>query len=251
MSAGKAGRIRHFRFDWKLSLLTALLLPLLLYLGFWQLQRGNEKEMLQNTYAARQQQAAVPLATLDPTQDLQYRQVQISGHYDNDHVFLLDNRSYQGQSGYEVIVPLITEENGTVLVNRGWIAAGQSRQTLPVIAPVEGNLGVQGSVYQNIGTQVVLGSELESDGWPKVMETLEPLHMAELAGATDKGKVFPYSVRVADYAPGALLRFWPVISMSPERHRGYAAQWFLMALALVALYFFYSTKVDSNSGNEP
>jgi surfeit locus 1 family protein len=247
--------MHHYRFDWKLTLLTGLLLPLLLCLGFWQLQRGNEKAALQNSYAARQQEAAVPLSTLDPAQDLQYRQVLINGHYDNEHVFLLDNRSYQGQSGYEVIVPLVTDDNGMVLVNRGWIAAGQSRQILPAITPVEGNLTVQGSVYQNVGTQVVLGSELETAGWPKVMETLEPVRMAALAGATDKTRVFPYSVRVAENAPGALLRFWPVISMSPERHRGYAAQWFLMALALAALYFFYSTRIeskaDSQSGHEP
>ena len=36
-------RLRTFRFDWKLTLLTTLLLPLLLSLGFWQLDRLDQR----------------------------------------------------------------------------------------------------------------------------------------------------------------------------------------------------------------
>ncbi len=250
MSAGFTGRIRNFRFDWKLSLLTALLMPLMLSLGFWQLRRGDEKVALQNTYDARQHETPVPLDSLDPAQDLQYRQVQFSGHYDNSHVFLLDNRTNAGQPGYEVIVPVLADAGRIVLVNRGWIAQGPSRQSLPTIAAVEGEVSVQGSIYQNVGKQVVLGADIEAAGWPKVVETLDPVRMAELAGIADQRQVFPYSVRLAELAPGVLTRFWPVISMTPERHRGYAMQWFMMALALAALYLFYSTKPEIKPDNE-
>jgi surfeit locus 1 family protein len=250
MSAGITGRVNNFRFDWKLSLLTALLMPLLLSLGFWQLRRAAEKEALQHVYETRQQEAAVPLASLDPAADLQYRQVKFSGHYDNSHVFLLDNRIYQGKPGYEVIVPLLTDENTLVLVNRGWIAPGSSRQSLPTVAAVDGAVAVQGSVYQNIGKQVVLGADIETAGWPKVVQTLDPLRMAELAGTTDASRVFPHSVRVDENASGALVRYWPVMSTSPERHFGYAVQWFAMALALAGLYFFYSTKPEILSDSE-
>jgi len=251
MSAGFFGRVCNFRFDWKLSLLTGLLLPPLLGLGFWQLRRGDEKAALQKVYEARQLEAAVPLSSLDPAQDLQFRQVKFSGHFDNNHVFLLDNRIYQGQPGYEVIVPLETPEHTIVLVNRGWIAPGATRQSLPVVVAVDGELPMQGSIYQTVGKQVVLGTDLEAAGWPKVMETLDPARMATLAGLADTTRVFPYSVRVAEHAPGALVRFWPVISMTPERHLGYAVQWFALALALALLYFFYSTKSEHPTGDEP
>jgi len=250
MSAGKTSKVRHFRFDWKLTVLTALLMPLVLSLGFWQLRRGNEKEALQSVYDARQQEPAVPLASLDPAEDLQYRQVKFNGHYDNSHVFLLDNRIYQGQPGYEVIVPVVTDNNIVVLVNRGWIAPGSSRQDLPAVPAVDGDFTVQGSIYQSVGKQMVLGPDLEAAGWPKVVQTLDPVRMASLAGTSDASKVFPHSVRVAENAPGALVRFWPVVSMSPERHLGYAVQWFAMALALAALYLFYSIKSETQSDNE-
>jgi surfeit locus 1 family protein len=235
-------RIRRYHFDWKLTLLTALLLPLMISLGFWQLRREDEKLALQTAYDARQREAPVALSTLDITQDQQYRQVSLRGRYDNAHNFLLDNRIYQGQVGYEVIVPFETADGTVVLVNRGWMAQGRTRQELPAIPAVEEEVSIDGSVYQPVGASLVLGDALESEGWPKVIQTLAPLRLAELSGTGDASKVFPYTVRLAAAAPGVLTRYWPVISTTPEKHRGYAVQWFAMATALAGLYFYYSTK---------
>lgn len=238
-------RIRRFRFDWKLTLLTALLLPLLISLGFWQLRREDEKLALQAAYDARMREIPVALGALDITQDQQYRQVSLQGRYDNAHSFLLDNRIYQGQVGYEVVVPFATADKLTVFVNRGWIAQGRTRQDLPVIPAIEDEVTIEGSVYQPVGESLVLGDALESEGWPKVIQTLEPARLAELSGISDEHQVFPYTVRLAASAPGVLTRYWPVITTTPEKHRGYAVQWFAMATALAGLYFYYSTKDDS------
>ena len=236
-------RLRRYRFDWKLSLLTALLLPLMVSLGFWQLRREAEKLALQDTYSSRQHETPVALRTLDLAQDQQYRQVTVEGQFDESHVFLLDNRVYQGQVGYEVIEPLVSNDGAVVLINRGWLAQGLSRENLPTVEPVPGSVTITGSVYQPVGETLVLGSDVETSGWPKVIQTLEPARLAELAGYSTE-MVFPFSVRVAEGAPGALVRYWPVISTKPEMHRGYAVQWFLMSTALIMLYLFYSTKTE-------
>jgi surfeit locus 1 family protein len=233
-------RLRQYRFDWKLTLLTALLLPLMLSLGSWQLQRAQEKLELQGQYAARQNEAPVALEQLSVDGDLQYRQAELTGRYDNAHNFLLDNRIHQGQAGYDVITPLITEAGTVVLINRGWLPQGATRAQLPPIAAIEGRVTVSGSVYVPVGTQLVLG-EVAAEGWPRVIQTLDPLPMAAAAGYAG-ANVFPHSVRVADGAPGVLVRDWPVISMTPERHQGYAVQWFAMAAMLLGLYLYYSTR---------
>ena len=243
-------RLKQYRFDWKLTLLYVLLLPLLLRLGFWQLSREQEKLDLLAVYDSRQQQAPVDLQTLDPTQDLQYRQVEFSGQADNDHVFLLDNRIVGGQVGYEVLQAVRTADGLGVFVNRGWMAQGATRADLPMVPPLPGTLEVAGSVYVPVGEQVVLDDELMAPGWPKVIQVLEPERMWQVAGL--QGMVFPYTVRVAQGMPGALTRNWPVINLSPEMHRGYAVQWFAMALMLTLLYLVYSTRAepsarDSNS----
>src|SRR5690606_1570746 len=59
-------RLQRFRFDWKLTLLTALLFLVLTSLGFWQLRREEEKLQLQSLYESRQAEPAVELALLEP-----------------------------------------------------------------------------------------------------------------------------------------------------------------------------------------
>lgn len=238
-------RLRQFRFDWKLSLLTVLLLPLLLVLGFWQLAREQEKLQIQQQYEARQKQQPVALQTLDPAADLQYRQVELQGRYDNTKVFLLDNRIHQGRAGYEAVVPLASDDGTVVFVNRGWLPAGATRAELPALAAVEGSVSIRGSVYVPVGETFVLGSELAATGWPRVVQTLDLPMFYALARYGAQNRLFPYSVRVDAGAPGALVRDWPVISTTPEKHRAYAVQWFAMAAMLLGLYLWHSTRSES------
>jgi cytochrome oxidase assembly protein ShyY1 len=237
-------RLQHYRFDWKLTLLYLLLLPVLVRLGFWQLSKEVEKRELLAVYDSRQQEAPVPLAALDAAaDDLQYRQVSFTGYPDNAHVFLLDNRTYKGRVGYEVLQAVRTDAGAVVFINRGWAAQGATRADLPVIAPLPEVLELRGSVYVPVGEQAVLGAALMDSGWPKVIEVLAPARMHTVAALA--GRRVPYTVRVAEGVNGALVRYWPVVNLSPETHRGYAVQWFAMALALTLLYLYYSTRQEN------
>jgi len=235
-------KLGHKRFDWKLTLLVLVLCPVLVSLGFWQLQREQEKIDLLNLYTERQQQAPVDIALLDPLDDLSYRQVTIAGSFDNTHVFLLDNKTYQGQPGYEVIVPLHTTAGTVAFINRGWIPQGQYRDQLPAIASVFGEVSLTGSVYVAVGKQLVLGTELAAQGWPKVIQTLEPAALFTLAGKDARLTLFPFSIRLAQTSPHVFMRNWPAITTSPEKHRGYAVQWFAMAVTLLGLFLYYSLR---------
>lgn len=237
-------RLQQFRFDWTLTLLTAVLLPLLVSLGFWQLRREQEKLALQDAYASRQMEAPVALIMLNPAADLQYRQVELRGNFDNAHTFLLDNRIHQGRAGYEVITPLTTDGNQKVFINRGWIAQGPSRTELPTIAVLEEQHMLRGSIHVPLGDPFVLGEAAATEGWPQVIQTLDLMRMAQAAGYAG-ASLFPYTIRLADGAPGVLVRDWPVVSTSPEKHRGYAVQWFAMATMLLGLYLYYSTRPES------
>ena len=50
------------------------------------------------------------------------------------HQFLLDNRSYRGQPGYEVLTPLVRAGATALLVDRGWVPFTGSRRSLPEVA---------------------------------------------------------------------------------------------------------------------
>lgn len=236
-------RLANYTFDWKLSVFTLLLFPIMVNLGFWQLDREQEKIELQKIYNVRQAAPAEELDLLDWQGDLQYISVAMNGEFDNEHSFLLDNKINAGRVGFEIITPFITETGSLVFVNRGWLPQGKYRADFPFIEAVDGKVNVTASVYVPLGKQVVLGEDEKAASWPRLIQSLEPERLNELLGESVE-KLFPYSVRLLENQHGVLTRNWQVISTKPEKHRGYAVQWFIMAGVLLMLYLYASTKIE-------
>lgn len=230
-----------YRFDWKLTLLVLLLLPVLLRLGFWQLAREVEKRELQALYEQRLGGEPVSIDSLDPQADLQYQPVSLQGSFDNERYFLLDNRIHRGRVGFEAIVPFVTGKGQLVFVNRGWLPSTGDRDRLPLVEPVSGVLSLEGTVHVPLGDALILGESRPGAGWPKLLQEADSAAaLAALWDADATLQVFPWTVRLAASSPAVLERNWTVVNTGPEKHRAYAVQWFAMALALVLLYLYYS-----------
>lgn len=226
-----------FRFNWKLTLFTGLLLPLLITLGVWQLDREQQKVDLQQRYELRLQQAPLGLDRVDwRDNDLAWLRVEASGYFESRKQFLLDNKIYDSRVGYEVITPFYTDY-GTLLVNRGWVEQGPSRQILPAIPTPEGRKEISGYIYAPDGELMLLAEDnLDHSNWPKVVQRIDIEKMSEAMGET----LLPYSARLEQGVAGLLQYNWQAINTRPETHRGYAIQWFIMALVLVILYLTFS-----------
>lgn len=236
-----SGQRLAFEFDpeWRITLFALVMVPAMIGLGLWQLARADEKALLEARFEARQAQPPTALFTLweASPEELGYRPVEFSGEFRPAEYFLLDNRMRDGQFGYEVLGILeLDPGRGTVLVNRGWIAGDPARRTLPAVPDVPGRVTVTGQVYVPPGRPYTVGQAPPADGWPRVEPALDMARLGPQAGALTGQRVFPYSVRLNQDAPGALAIAWPVVNMSPERHRAYAVQWFAMAAALAILY---------------
>src|SRR5271170_7787225 len=113
-----------------LGLLSLLAVAGFIRLGFWQWQRGADGQAAWQRFARGAGEvrtlgsaalASVPL----------YQRVSVIGTLEAQHQFLLDNRSYQGRPGYEVLTPLTRDGAMTVLVDRGWVPFSGSRTQLP------------------------------------------------------------------------------------------------------------------------
>jgi cytochrome oxidase assembly protein ShyY1 len=244
MSAAGLG----FKFDpeWRITLFTLLLVPLMTGLGFWQLQRAGEKQALASSFELRQSSPPAPLRELweKPAQELAYLPVQLRGSFRSGEYFLLDNRTHKGRFGYQVLaVMTLAGDAGTVLVNRGWIAADPARLTRPDVPAVNGPLAVTGHVYVAPGSPYLLQEQQLQAGWPKLVQAVEMDKMMPPVQALDGGKVFPYVVRIDADAPGALTVDWQVINVSPQKHQGYAVQWFSMAAVLGIFYFLRCSNI--------
>jgi surfeit locus 1 family protein len=219
---------------WSL-VLTGLALAAFVSLGNWQLGRAQEKQALLDSFAAGSRD------TVDATglgfADLpRYQQVRLRGSYDAARQILLDNMpSSTGRPGYRVLTPLERADGrGWVLVDRGWVPLGPTRAELPDVAVAGGEREVTG-VLDGLpvpGLRVGPATVPGASGWPRVM--LFPTEAdVESALATD---VETRIVLLDPAAPDGFERAWrPSLGFGPERHLGYAIQWFAFAVVAVVM----------------
>lgn len=228
---------------WQVSLLVILFLPLFMRLGFWQLDRAKEKQQELAVYQQRQDLPVLPLSKLSNSEAVKYRTVELEGVYDASHYWLLDNQPRSGKTGYEVIMPLVSAE-GVILINRGWVEASPRRESLPNIDTPVDRVIITG--YLNTGQKNAIFDKTLSDlsiDWPK---RVLQVNVEDAMGIIAKMKNNQYllsdsslMLRIDSASPGALRTEWPLINTKPEKHQGYAFQWFSMALALLALYIWF------------
>ena len=232
--------------EWRISLLTLVLLPALVLLGFWQLQRADEKATLATTWEMRRHQPAVPLTALDQhlPAALAYTPVELTGRFLQGRYFLLDNRINGGRFGYEVLALFEQRDPDLiVLVNRGWVAGDSVREILPEIPPVVGNVQITGHVYVSPGSPYLLAEQVLGPGWPKRIQAVEMNKLSPAVEASTGAGVYPFPVRINEAEPGALTVDWKIVNVSPEKHRGYAVQWFTMAAVLGLFFVFRSSNL--------
>ena len=124
---------RVFAPTWFFTVLTVGLCVAFYLLGRWQWNRGELRQAEYDRFAAGAEQI-IPLGSKGVDQVARFQRVSAVGHLDADHQFLLDNRSYQGRAGFEVLTPLRRPNGRVLLVDRGWVPFSGLRDRLPGVA---------------------------------------------------------------------------------------------------------------------
>ena len=237
----------RWELEWRTTLLVLLLLPILVALGFWQLERAEEKTQIAATNAARAEappRSLESLARLAPG-DMAYGRTEVSGYFRPGVVILLDNQIRDGRYGVDVLGVFTEQATGiSALVNRGWVPADPARRSLPEVEVPAEFLTLNATVYVLPGEPYLLRDEEFADlEWPLLVQ--QPNGRAlRLALEAQLGiTLFPRELRLDPDQPAGFRRDWPVINVSPQKHRGYALQWFTMAAALLLFFLFRSSNL--------
>jgi surfeit locus 1 family protein len=228
---------RVFAPHWAMTLATLVFLAVFVSLGRWQWQRGEAKQIAWQEF---EHQASLP--PVDAPADLdaapRYQTIRMRGRYDGDHQFLLDNRSYQGKPGYEVLTPFELADGRLILVNRGWVPFLGYRDRLPDIS-IRGedrvaDIHVTGRLDELPTSGLASGRAppAADAAWPKL--TSFPTH-EELEAALAR-KLQRRIVLMVGRGDG-YVREWSPPGLAPDRHFSYAIQWWGFALVLLVLYF--------------
>lgn len=162
-----------------------------------------------------------------------HRRVMVRGVFLVDRQGLLDNQVRGGQVGYDVLTPLRVEGRpGVLVVDRGWLPRGGRRSDVPVWQTPDGEVTLIGYLHRPADVPLVTGDVTESFGSLWVVSEIGAAPLGEFLGM----QVQPKVLRLAPESEHGFRRDWPVVAMTPQRHYGYAVQWFGLAGALLGIY---------------
>ncbi|AMP03040.1 SURF1 family protein [Collimonas pratensis] len=240
---------RSFRFRLIPFIATVLLVALGIGLGQWQTWRGDQKQLIENKLRQRQTAPLLRFSGAPADLDqLEYRRLALRGEFIGGWPVYLDNRPLNGVAGFYVLMPFKLADSGAgsdnyVLVARGWLPRDPSdRSKLPPYPTPAGTVEIEGLVRRDFGHVMQLG-----DAGPlQPGAIVQNLAIGEFAAAS-KFKLQPFVVEQTSAAGDQLQRTWPSPSLGIERHRGYAFQWY--ALAVMAFIFFVVTGFRRGSEN--
>ncbi|HJR73797.1 MAG TPA: SURF1 family protein [Luteimonas sp.] len=211
-----------------------LAMALFASLGRWQLDRMHQKQALlddaQRVLAQRQAQTLA--AAADPARGHRYDWAAGDGVFAEAPPVLLDNQQREGRPGVRVYRLFRPSQGEALLVELGWLPLPPDRR-MPAIAPLSGALrleglllpppsaGIASAVPQTQPDGALLVASLDRGALRQV------LHAPSIAPRIlrpDPAQNIGYA-RDLDILPNTL---------PPERHLGYAVQWFALAAAVLA-----------------
>ncbi|MFI8482141.1 SURF1 family protein [Pseudomonas sp. NPDC078700] len=228
------------------SVAVLVLLPVLVSLGFWQLDRAEQKRQMLAAHQLQEIAAPISLDQLEGKTDRAYVRVKLRGSFDNQHSLLLDNRIRDGHAGVEVLQPFYDQISGLwVLLNRGWIP-WPDRRTPPTFSTPGSTLQLNASVYVSLGDGLQLQDSGPANAWPTLITKVDAKSLWQQLGRAGLAEELRIEPGLAAFETQ-----WPVVSMSPDKHLGYAVQWFAMALTLVGLFIYLGVHNAREPRNEP
>ena len=227
------------------SLAALCALCLTLYLGHWQQGRAIEKAALQVEFETRG--AAQPIvlgaAISDPLAS-RYSRASARGEWFASGQIFLDNKFESDAVGFHVITPLKIEgTNRYLLVNRGWVARGNSYPTPPSIpvpsglVTMDGVLMLPGTRFLELAPETIQGSvwqNLTVDRYRRESGR-DVLPLVLLASNTDN-LLKPVSERPDAHA---------------EKHVEYMLTWYSLAATIVVLWVALNVRLERDIQNAP
>ena len=219
----------------KITIFLVFFAILFFYLGVWQIERGNAKTLIMNEFENNIKKEPEFINEDSKKWDRVYAK----GRWDDSKQILIDNVINNGIAGYKVLTPLrINETDQLILVDRGWIKRYKYREIIPDIELMEISENVTG-ILESPELGLVLSDNLVSENWPKVSQTKN----LEIISKEYDETIYPMILLADPLLKNSLeyIKITPT-NMTPVKHYGYSAQWFLMFMVLCLMYVWYGFK---------
>ncbi len=213
-------------------LLALVVIAIFARLGVWQSQRAVEKQTMLDE-AAQVLAARQPVgleAAADPQRRARYEWASGTGEFADGAQWLLDNQQRDGRVGVRAYRVFVPDQGTPLLVDLGWLPVAGDR-AMPTVERPTGRIALEGLLAPPPSGGIALGAGMarESGGW--LMLRVELPAISAAAGT-------PLAARVLRLDPASPLGYTRDLALlpntlPPEKHRGYALQWFGLAAAVL------------------
>ncbi|MGO3127649.1 MAG: SURF1 family protein [Luteimonas sp.] len=221
--------------------LAVLAIAAFVSLGQWQLSRMSQKQaMLDAVAATLEARAPVPLSAAgDAARARGYDWSGGSGRFVDGPAFVLDNQIQAGVPGLRIYRLFAPHDAPPLLVDLGWTALVDRATRLPDAAIVRGedlldrDLVLRGLLAPPPSPGLALGPALA----PGDAVLMTRIDIAAIAAEAGLPALPPRVLRLDPALDVGYLRDLDVLpnTLTPDKHLGYAVQWFGLALAVLAI----------------
>lgn len=203
-------------------------------LGFWQTRRAVEKQaMLDAAAQVLKARNPVPLAdAADSARRRDYDWSSGAGEFDARGPLWLDNQQRDGRAGVRAYRLFVPTQGAPLLVDLGWLPLPGDRAMPPIERPA-GCVVLQGLLTPPPSTGLALGGGMarQGDGW--LLTRVDTSMISKALGLSA-----PLAPRVLRLDPALRMGFDRDLhllanTLPPDKHRGYALQWFALALTVL------------------
>lgn len=119
------------------SFIALLLIILCAWAAQWQYHRGVDRHARNTVIEERIAKTPLALAKVDgELAEYEWQTITATGRFDSNKQILLRNRYNEGKYGYEVLTLFTSDDSRNFWVDRGWVEAGATATTAPVVTPV-------------------------------------------------------------------------------------------------------------------
>jgi len=222
-------------------------------LSWWQFSRNEEAQERVRQVVENWSRSPVALDALLPDSGAPFdpadtwTPVEVTGHYAVDDQLLVRGRPRDGRPGFEVLVPFVVDGGGTLIIDRGWVPAGETQAEVPDAVPAAPDGPVTVVARLKSGEPGVPG-RTAPDGQVATIE------LPVIAALLDDLDLYTSAYGLLDSEDPAVET--PAIARRPEPdpgpHLSYAVQWILFAvLAAGALAWVIVQEVRIQRGHVP
>ena len=206
----------------------------LVYLGSWQLHRLEWKTELLNSIKDGQTEGYIEYPYDIKNNDFSYKKSFISGKIDQSKELHFFNINSYGQSGYNIIVPLLTEGR-TVYIDLGWTNFKDINSKEFMFRSLNGELDFRGIlIYSKKRRLFSPKPDTIKNSW-YLMNIKEMDQFTKL-----NSEKYIFRVVEQEYYLDLLNEFTAI--NIPNNHLQYAITWFALAISIAAMYIIYIYK---------